>query len=50
MSFLELHIDLSLDMIVQNLIEQNSNCVLNISNSLCPNSCSGNGVCVFGKK
>ncbi|CAF0998310.1 unnamed protein product [Brachionus calyciflorus] len=47
LSFIEMHIDLAIDNIINNIISLSENCSMDISNSLCPNSCSNNGVCTL---
>ncbi|RNA29536.1 von Willebrand factor D and EGF domain-containing [Brachionus plicatilis] len=46
-SIVNIHIESSIDMIIQNILTNQSNCDLEDLQMLCPNGCSGNGVCKF---
>lgn len=44
-----MHIQTSIDEIIENLLSNKPNCTTDIFETLCPNNCSGNGVCKFCK-
>lgn len=48
-SFVKIHIESSIDITIQNILTNQTNCNSEDLQMLCPNGCSGNGVCIFGK-
>ncbi|RNA13012.1 hypothetical protein BpHYR1_043792 [Brachionus plicatilis] len=46
-SAVKIHIESSIDMTIQDILTNQSNCHIDDLQMLCPNSCSGNGVCKF---
>ncbi|RNA04051.1 von Willebrand factor D and EGF domain-containing, partial [Brachionus plicatilis] len=49
-SIVKIHIESSIDMTIQNILTNQSNCDLEDLQMLCPNDCSGNGVCKFEQR
>lgn len=48
-SFINIHIQASVDITIQNILTNQTGCDLTDLQLLCPNGCSNQGVCQFSK-
>ncbi|RNA13528.1 von Willebrand factor D and EGF domain-containing [Brachionus plicatilis] len=49
-SFVKIHLESSIDITIQNILKNQTNCDPTDLQMLCPNACSGNGVCKFEQR
>lgn len=47
--FIYMHIETSLDKVLNGILSGTINCT-DVITTLCPNNCTGNGVCIEGKR